>query len=109
MAEGLGQRYGAPRRRAGERLHTVHTYTCIHTYIHTYEEHTLHVWQEITRDESRAGAVDALLAQLEFALSEAAAEADLTSLLGSVGSASVAAGAEHAARESGQEVPLLIQ
>ena len=26
MAEGLGQRYGAPRRRAGERLHTVHTY-----------------------------------------------------------------------------------
>lgn len=47
--------------------------------------------------------MDALLAQLEFALSEAAAEADLTSLLGSVGSASVAAGTVNTGRESGQQ------
>jgi len=54
MSEGLGQRYGAPRRRAGERLHT-----------------------EVTRDEQRAGAVDALLAQLEFLLSEAVRDGTL--------------------------------
>ena len=68
MSEGLGQRYGAPRRRAGERLHT-----------------------EIGRDEVRAGQLDTLLAQLEFSLSEAQQPQgdDLTSLLGSVESTPV--------------------
>lgn len=49
MSEGLGQKYGAPRRRAQERIRT-----------------------EVARDEKTAGKLDALLAQLEFACSEAA-------------------------------------
>lgn len=43
MSEGLGQKYGAPRRRAQERLRT-----------------------EVSRDEQSAGFVDELLAKLEF-------------------------------------------
>jgi len=67
------------------------------------------VWQEITRDESRAGSVDALLAQLEFALTEAtAAGADLTSLLGSMGSASVLPSTENPPRETSHEVGILV-
>lgn len=48
MSEGLGQKYGAPRRRAQERIRT-----------------------EVGRDERCAGKLDALLARLEFACSEA--------------------------------------
>ena len=48
MSEGLGQKYGAPRRRAQERIRT-----------------------EVNRDERCAGKLDALLARLEFACSEA--------------------------------------
>lgn len=48
MSEGLGQKYGAPRRRAQERIRT-----------------------EVNRDERCAGKLDALLAKLEFACSEA--------------------------------------
>ena len=67
------------------------------------------VWQEITRDESRAGSVDALLAQLEFALTEAtAAGADLTSLLGSMGSASAPLSTENPPRETPPEVGILV-
>jgi hypothetical protein len=47
MAEGLGQKYGAPRRRAQERIRT-----------------------EISKDERRAGKVDEFLAELEFFSSE---------------------------------------
>ena len=47
MAEGLGQKYGAPRRRAQERIRT-----------------------EISKDERRAGKVDEFLAELEFFASE---------------------------------------
>jgi hypothetical protein len=47
MAEGLGQKYGAPRRRAQEKIRT-----------------------EISRDEKRAGRVDELLAEIEFFASE---------------------------------------
>eukprot|EP00981_Chlorochromonas_danica_P015535 scaffold13008_cov159-Ochromonas_danica.AAC.2 len=47
MAEGLGQRYGAPRRRAQERIRT-----------------------EVSRDERAAGKVDELLALIEFNCSE---------------------------------------
>ena len=43
MSEGLGQKYGAPRRRAQERIRT-----------------------EVSRDEQSAGFVDELLAKLEF-------------------------------------------
>jgi hypothetical protein len=43
MSEGLGQKYGAPRRRAQERLRTA-----------------------VTRDERAAGAVDEMLAKLEY-------------------------------------------
>jgi hypothetical protein len=48
MSEGLGQKYGAPRRRAQERIRT-----------------------EVGRDERAAGKLDALLARLEFAVTEA--------------------------------------
>lgn len=48
MSEGLGQKYGAPRRRAQERIRT-----------------------EVGRDERSAGKLDALLARLEFACAEA--------------------------------------
>ena len=48
MSEGLGQKYGAPRRRAQERIRS-----------------------EVARDEKTAGKLDALLAQLEFSCSEA--------------------------------------
>lgn len=48
MSEGLGQTYGAPRRRAQERLRT-----------------------EVSRDEQAAGKVDELLAQLDYVCSEA--------------------------------------
>ena len=48
MSEGLGQKYGAPRRRAQERLRT-----------------------EVSRDEARAGKIDSMLANLEFVISEA--------------------------------------
>jgi len=47
MSEGLGQKYGAPRRRAQERIRT-----------------------EVSRDEQSAGFVDELLANLEFICSE---------------------------------------
>ena len=47
MSEGLGQKYGAPRRRAQERIRT-----------------------EVSRDEQSAGFVDELLAKLEFYCSE---------------------------------------
>lgn len=47
MSEGLGQKYGAPRRRAQERIRT-----------------------EVARDEQNAGKVDELLAQLEFLCAE---------------------------------------
>ena len=48
MSEGLGQKYGAPRRRAQERIRT-----------------------EVGRDERSAGKLDALLAKLEFSCAEA--------------------------------------
>ena len=48
MSEGLGQRYGAPRRRAQERLRTA-----------------------VSRDEASAGRVDELLAKLDFLSREA--------------------------------------
>lgn len=48
MSEGLGQKYGAPRRRAQERIRT-----------------------EVSRDESSAGKIDEMLAKLEFEVSEA--------------------------------------
>lgn len=48
MSEGLGQKYGAPRRRAQETIRT-----------------------EISHDEKHAGKLDSLLAELEFACSEA--------------------------------------
>jgi hypothetical protein len=48
MSEGLGQVYGAPRRRAQERIRT-----------------------EVSRDEQAAGKVDELLAQIEFYVTEA--------------------------------------
>jgi hypothetical protein len=48
MSEGLGQKYGAPRRRAQEQLRT-----------------------SVTRDEHSAGKVDELLAQLDFFCKEA--------------------------------------
>ena len=47
MAEGLGQKYGAPRRRAQERIRS-----------------------EVARDEKNAGKIDEYLAQLEFVSSE---------------------------------------
>eukprot|EP01033_Poteriospumella_lacustris_P001787 gene1787-1294_t len=47
MAEGLGQKYGAPRRRAQERIRS-----------------------EVARDERYAGKVDEYLAQTEFIASE---------------------------------------
>lgn len=47
LSEGLGQKYGAPRRRAQEKIRT-----------------------EVTRDEQNAGKVDELLAELEFICSE---------------------------------------
>lgn len=47
MAEGLGQKYGAPRRRAQERIRS-----------------------EVARDERYAGKVDEFLAQIEFIASE---------------------------------------
>jgi len=49
LSEGLGQKYGAPRRRAQERLRT-----------------------EVTRDEQSAGRLDEVLAQLEFLCAEEA-------------------------------------
>lgn len=48
LSQGLGQKFGAPRRRAQEKLRT-----------------------EISRDEKSAGQVDELLAQLEFQCAEA--------------------------------------
>ena len=48
MSEGLGQKYGAPRRRAQERIRT-----------------------EVTRDEQSAGRIDELLAKLQFTCDEA--------------------------------------
>jgi uncharacterized protein YozE (UPF0346 family) len=48
MSEGLGQTYGAPRRRAQEKIRT-----------------------EVSRDEQSAGKVDELLAKIEFYVSEA--------------------------------------
>jgi hypothetical protein len=50
LSQGLGQKYGAPRRRAQERIRT-----------------------EVSRDEKSAGKVDELLAKLEFECSEAIA------------------------------------
>ena len=47
LSEGLGQKYGAPRRRAQGKLRT-----------------------EVTRDEQSAGKVDELIAQLEFLRAE---------------------------------------
>lgn len=47
MSEGLGQKYGAPRRRAQERLRT-----------------------EVSRDEKKAGLIDEMLAKMEFICSE---------------------------------------
>ena len=47
MSEGLGQKYGAPRRRAQERIRT-----------------------EVSRDESSAGKIDEMLAKLEFEVAE---------------------------------------
>lgn len=47
MSEGLGQKYGAPRRRAQERIRT-----------------------EISRDEQSAGKIDELLANLQFICDE---------------------------------------
>ena len=47
LSEGLGQKYGAPRRRAQERLRT-----------------------EVSRDEQSAGKIDELLAKLEFLCTE---------------------------------------
>jgi len=51
MSEGLGQKYGAPRRRAQERIRT-----------------------EVSRDEQSAGKVDEMLAQLQFICDEAKRE-----------------------------------
>lgn len=48
MSEGLGQKYGAPRRRAQERVRT-----------------------EVSRDEQSAGKIDELLAKLQFICDEA--------------------------------------
>eukprot|EP00605_Chrysophyceae_sp_TOSAG23-4_P003005 GSChrysophyteH1.ASY1.ANO1.3310.1 assembled CDS len=48
MSEGLGQKYGAPRRRAQERIRT-----------------------EVSRDERSAGLIDETLAKLEFECDEA--------------------------------------
>jgi hypothetical protein len=48
LSEGLGQKYGAPRRRAQERLRS-----------------------EISRDEQSAGKIDELIARLQFEVSEA--------------------------------------
>ena len=47
MSEGLGQKYGAPRRRAQERVRT-----------------------EVSRDEQSAGKIDELLAKLQFICDE---------------------------------------
>jgi hypothetical protein len=47
MSEGLGQKYGAPRRRAQEKMRTA-----------------------VSRDEGSAGRVDELLARLEFICAE---------------------------------------
>ena len=64
MSEGLGQKYGAPRRRAQERIRS-----------------------EVVRDEQSAGKIDEMLAKLEFLCdevklaSEAAADGDAESVL----------------------------
>lgn len=55
MSEGLGQKYGAPRRRAQERIRT-----------------------EISRDEQAAGKIDELLAKLEFVCEEHKRKSTLT-------------------------------
>ena len=47
LSEGLGQKYGAPRRRAQERLRT-----------------------EVSRDENNAGKIDEILAKLDFICTE---------------------------------------
>ena len=47
LSEGLGQKYGAPRRRAQEKLRTM-----------------------VSRDEQSAGKIDELLAKLDFISSE---------------------------------------
>lgn len=55
LSQGLGQKYGAPRRRAQERLRT-----------------------EMSRDEQCAGKVDELIALLEFSCSEAVRKCEAT-------------------------------
>jgi hypothetical protein len=55
LSQGLGQKYGAPRRRAQERLRT-----------------------EMSRDEQCAGKVDELIALLEFSCSEAVRRCEMT-------------------------------
>jgi hypothetical protein len=55
LSQGLGQKYGAPRRRAQERLRT-----------------------EMSRDEQCAGKVDELIALLEFSCSEAVRKCEMT-------------------------------
>ncbi len=64
MSEGLGQKYGAPRRRAQERIRT-----------------------EVQRDEQAAGKIDEMLANLEFICDEVKRTSDdpeSESLAGSV-------------------------
>ena len=66
MSEGLGQKYGAPRRRAQERIRT-----------------------EVQRDEQSAGKIDEMLANLEFLCEEvnrASGNPESDSLAGSVAS-----------------------
>ena len=53
LSQGLGQKYGAPRRRAQEKLRT-----------------------EMSRDEKSAGFIDELLAMLEFQCSEAVGKSE---------------------------------
>jgi hypothetical protein len=55
LSQGLGQKYGAPRRRAQERLRT-----------------------EMSRDEQCAGKVDELIALLEFSCAEAVRKCEAT-------------------------------
>ena len=64
LSEGLGQKYGAPRRRAQEKIRTI-----------------------VARDEQSAGKIDELLAKLDFYCTEEAAresidETSLSSLSG---------------------------
>ena len=82
LSEGLGQKYGAPRRRAQERYFSYRLQWPVKWTLLTYLSLLKNrLRTEVSRDEQKAGKIDEILAELDFLCAEEQRKADRKKLI----------------------------